>query len=196
MRIVSLLVLPLILLLALAGQVSADTGEGRFEIKEVDGYKVKLSFVDGDVQLGPNTLHILILDAQGQPVDGMAVNVVADHYAESAGEVEMNMDGMKSTSSPTDSATPLKTVKAEMKAGTEPGEYAGEVELAESGHWMVKVMFPVQQIQKSADFDFEIGSGSKSFIIWIFGGISALIIIGAVIARQSRRKKVVVGAQA
>lgn len=200
MRIISLLVLSLILFLALAGPVSADTG-GRSEIKDVDGYKVKITFVDGDVKVGNNNIHVVIQDALAQPVNGITVNVVAEHYAESTGSANsssgggMNMGGSDTTNS-TSVAVPDKTIMAEMKPGMETGSYESAIELAESGHWMIKVSFPVQQGQKTAVFDFDINSGSKSFIIWIFAGISALIIVGAVIARQTRRKKGVVEAQA
>lgn len=201
MRIISLLLLPLILLLSLTSQISADAGQGRFDIQEVDGYKVKLAFVDGDVKVGNNNIHVVIQDAQAQPINGINVNVVAEHYAQSSGSASsssgggMNMGGSGPTNS-TSVTAPNKTVMAVMKPGMETGAYDSVIELAEGGHWMIKVSFPVPQGQKTADFDFDVKSGSNSFIIWIFAGISALIIVGAVIARRNRRKKVVVEVQA
>ena len=76
-----------------------------------------------------------------------------------------------------------------MKASMETGEYEGELDLDVTGHWMIKVTFPVRQNEKSADFVEEVKSGSNLPIVLTFGGINAGIIAVAAIARKNHPKK-------
>lgn len=202
MRTIRILVLTLILLLSLASQVSADSGEGRSEIKEVNGYEVTLSFVDGDAHLGQNNLHVLIHNPQDQPVGDSMVTVIAEQYSEATDEAShadsgMDMPGMgghsKTASETPVVKTPTQTVKSEMKAGMENGEYQGELNLGVTGHWMIKVNFSADEQEKSADFAVEIKSGSNLPIVLSFAGVNAGIISVAAIVRKNSRKNLLRG---
>ncbi len=191
MRIISILILSMILLLSSASQVLADAGEARHEEKEVDGYKVKLTFVEGDVQLGHNKLNIQINDPQGQLVTNALVSVIAELYEEiptgatSTGNSGMNMDSDETGTSPP--GKPIKTVKADLMAGTNTGEYEGEVELEETGHWMITAIFRLQQQEKSVEFEVDLQKSGPNWYVLsgFFGLIVAFIVIGVLTKRKS-----------
>lgn len=189
MRIISILLLSLILMLSIASPVLADAGEARYEEKKVDGYNVKLAFVAGDVQIGHNEIHIQIDDPQGQPVTGALVTIIAELYEEvqtgtTAGNGGMNMGGAQDSSSPAE--TPVEIVKVDLKAGTEAGEYKGEVDLSQAGHWMVTSVFTLEQQERSVEFEIELKKSGPNWYVLLgfFGVIAAFIIAGLLTKRK------------
>jgi len=188
-RIINILALSLILVLSIAHPVLADADEARHEVKEVDGYKLKLTFVEGDVQLGHNKLNIEIKDTQAQVVGNTTVTVIAELYREtsenSAKDMDKHSSGKTSAQQDTSIETPIRTVKAEMEAGQKIGEYEGEVELEEAGHWMIKVVFLIQSQERVAEFQVDVhGAPNGWVILWPSWGINAGIISAAAITRR------------
>ncbi len=189
-RIIKILVLSLILVLSFANPVLADAGEARHEVKEVDGYKVKLTFVEGDVQLGHNKLNIESKDTQGQVVGDATVTVIAELYREtsenSAKDMDKHSSGKTSAQKDTSIEAPIRTVKAEMKAGQKIGEYEGAVDLEEAGHWMIKVVFLIQSQEKVAEFVVDVHGAPNS---WVILGSFLGIIVGIITVAAITRKK-------
>jgi hypothetical protein len=192
LRIISILILSMILLLSSASQVLADTGEARHEEKEVDGYKVKLTFVEGDVQMGHNKLNIQINDPQGQLVTNAGVTIIAELYKEIPTDATstvndgMNMGSAKDSTSPPEK--PIKTVKADLMVGTNTGEYEGEVELEESGHWMITAVVRLQQQEKSIEFVVDLQkSGPNWYVLSGFFGLIVAFIVVGVLKKENQR---------
>ncbi len=188
-RLINILALSLILVLSIANPVLADAGEASREVKDVDGYKVKLTFVEGDVQLGHNKLNIEIKDTQGQVVGDATVTVIAELYRETSENSAKDMDKHSSAKTSAQKGTsieaPIRTVKAAMKAVQKIGEYEGEVELEETGHWMIKVVFLIQSQEKVAEFVADVHGAPNGWVILSsFLGINVGIISVAAITRR------------
>lgn len=190
MRIISILILSIVLLLSSASPVLADAGEARHEVKEVDGYKVELTFVEGDMQLGHNKLNIEIKDTQGQAVGDATVTIIAELYREtsenSAKDMDKHSSGKTSAQKDTSVEAPIRSVKAEMKAGQKIGGYEGEVELEETGHWRIKVVFLIQSQEKVAEFPVDVHGAVNS---WVILGSFLGIIVGIITVAAITRKK-------
>lgn len=192
MRTISILIFSIVLLLSSASSVLASGGSGSSEVKEVDGYMVELTLVEGDAQIGHNKLSIEIKDAQGEVVDDATVTVVAELYSETSnngtgGMGGMNMGGTTGTEEDTSAEAPIRTASAEMEAGHNIGEYEGEIELAEAGHWMVKVVFLIQSHERVAEFTVEVAGAPRGWVILgAFLGINIGIITVAVIIGKKR----------
>jgi hypothetical protein len=192
LKIISILILSIILLLSSASPVQADAGEARHEEKEVDGYKVKLTFVEGDVQIGHNELNIQINDPQGQLVTNAGVTIIAELYNEiptgvtSTGNSGMNMGSDENGTSPPEK--PMMTVKADLVAGTNAGEYEGEVELEETGHWMITAVVRLQQQEKSVEFVVDLQKSGPNWYVLsgFFGVIVVIIVVGVLKKRKSK----------
>ena len=189
MKFISIIIFTVIFLLSSASPVLADGGEARHEVKEVDGYQVTLTFMDGDVQLGHNELSIEIMDPQAQLVADATVTVIAELYPETASNSAMGMDAQSSekTSAPPDTSTeaPMETVELEMKSGQKQGEYEGELALEEPGKWMIKVVFLIQSQEKVAEFEVDLQPKTNHLgILWGFLGITVGIISVAAITRR------------
>lgn len=194
MRIISILIFSIILLLASASSVLADGGGADSEAKEVDGYMVALAFIEGDARVGNNKISVEIEDAQGEAVDNARVKVIAELYAETSEHSDKDTGGMDmgETSTPeedTSAEEPIHTVTADMEAGHNMGEYEGELELEEDGHWMVKVVFLVGSQERVAEFTVDIsGTPSGWAILLPFLGINAVVITVAAIIKIKRSK--------
>ncbi len=189
LTIIKILLLSLILVLSIANPVLADADEARHEEKVVDGYTVKLTFVEGDVQMGHNEINIRINDPQGQPVTNAMVTVIAELYEESptdtnsAGNGGMNMSSAQNSSSP--SVKPIETVKAELEAGLNTGEYKGEVDLSQAGHWMITALFKLQQQEKSVEFEIVLQkSGPNWYVLSGFFVLIAAFIVGGILTKR------------
>lgn len=193
-KLVKVLILPLVLALSITNPVLADAGEVPHEEKTVDGYKVELSFAEGEVQFGHNKLHVKISDPQGQLVTNAVVTVIAELYEEvpagatSAGGGGMNMGSPDNGTG--DAPKPIKTVKEELTAGTDAGEYEGEVDLSQSGHWMITTVFKTQQQEKSVEFEIEVQKGGPNWYVLsgFFGVILAFIVGGIITAKRKSAK--------
>ena len=192
LAIIETLVMAAILVLATAYPVLADAGEARHEVKEVDGYKVKLTFVEGDVQVGHNDLNIKITDPQSQPVTDARVTLVTELYKKitsdtpSGGHGGMNMGSPSTTASPQE--TPSKTVNTALVAGEHAGEYEGEVDLSQSGHWMISAVFYVQEQEKRVEYLVDLKEvGPNWYVLSVFFGvIGAIITTGAITKRKTK----------
>jgi len=189
LRVISILILSLILILSIANPVLADAGEARHEEQKVDGYDVKLTFVEGDVQMGHNEISIQINDPQGQPVTNASVTVIAELYGESptdttsTGNGGMNMGSAENSASPAEK--PIETTKVKLKAGPTAGEYEGEVDLSQAGHWMITAVIKLQQMEKSVEFEVELKkSGPNWYVLSGFFGIIVAFIVGGVLTKR------------
>lgn len=189
MRVISILILSLTLILLIANPVLADAGEARHEEKEVDGYKVKLTFVEGDVQIGHNEINIQVNDPQGQLVTNASVTVIAELYEESptdttgAGNGGMDMGGAQNSAGPAEK--PIETTKVELKAGPTAGEFEGEVDLSEAGHWMITAVIKLEQMEKSVEFEVELKkSGPNWYVLSGFFGLILAFVIGGLITKR------------
>ncbi len=181
-----------VLVLAIAYPVLADVGEARHEVKEVDGYRVKLTFVEGDVQVGHNKLNIKVTDPQSAPVTDARVTLITELYKESnagapsSGHGAMNMGSTANSTIPTQTAT--KTQKAALMAGEHAGEYEGEVDLGHAGHWMITAIVGLERHEKSVEFLVDLKEvGPNWYILSVFFGvIGAIITTGAITKRRLR----------
>lgn len=191
---VKIMLLGFILLLPFSNRALADSG-ARFEEKAVDGYKVRLAVASGGAQVGHNKLNIQISDAQGAPINNASITVIAEYFKEAVTSTSDHGMGT-ATEKKGDQSVPaqvaVRTVKVVFKAGHEAGEYEGEIELDEAGHWMIKVVFLQQQQEKSAAFEVEVNaskSGPNWFVLMGFAGIIAVLITTAALTRNRNTKK-------
>lgn len=190
---IKIMLLGFIVLMPFSNRAMADSG-ARFEEKAVDGYRVKLGLASGGAQVGHNKLNIQIIDAKGAPINDTSITVIAEYFKEAVTSTSdhgmgMGTEGKDTKSTPAEVA--IRTVKAVFKAGHEAGEYEGEVELDEAGHWMVKVVF-LQQQEKSAAFEVEVSapkSGPNWFVLMGFAGIIAVLITTAAVTKSRNTKK-------
>lgn len=74
------------------------------------------------------------------------------------------------------------------KAGSEKGEYTGNINFSDKGNWTVKTDFTVANQEKMADFDVKVAnSGPNWLIIGEFLGVVVLIIIVAAISKNKKK---------
>ena len=187
-RVINLLVLSLILVLSIVNPVLADGGPHE-EVNKVDGYRVKLIFVEGDVLLGRNKLKIEIKDVFDQAVGNATVTVIAELYPETSENSAKDMNvGMGNASAQKDTSTnaSIRTVQAEMKAGQIIGEYEGEVNLEETGRWMIQVGFLILSRKRVAEFPMDLYGVPNS---WIILGSFLAINVGIIALAASKRRK-------
>lgn len=127
-KIVAGLVISLFVMSAFASQALA-SGEDVLE-EEIDGYEVRLDFVEHEAQTGHNQIRIVIHDPQGQPVNNasVTVSVLMREGAEGHGDGK-DMDNMdaktpKATPSTEHGASePSKTVTPTPPAPTQPTDH-------------------------------------------------------------------------
>lgn len=189
MKIISILILSMILLLSSAGTVLAveeheEAATGFIE-KEIDGYKVKLTFAEGDAKIGHNQLHIQITNPQGQTVTDASVSIIAELYAAPADTGHEGMDMTGANHSMDSMGKPVQTVRVNLTAGA-AGEYEGEVELSKAGYWMLNVVIGLQPQMKSVMFPVELGkSGPNWYVLASFLVlIVAIIVVGGLTKRK------------
>ncbi len=191
---IKIMLLGFIVLMPFSNRALADSG-ARFEEKAVDGYKVRLGTASGGAQVGHNKLNVQISDAQGAPISNASITVIAEYFKEaatSASDHGMGTGTEKKGDQSVPAQVAARTVKVVFKAGHEAGEYEGEVELDEAGHWMVKVVFLQQQQEKSAAFEVEVNaskSGPNWFVLTGFAGIIAVLIAAAAVTKNRNTKK-------
>lgn len=189
-RLISIIALSVAMLFSFANPILADGGPHE-EVSKVDGYRVKLSFTDGAAQVGSNKLKIEIKDVLNQPVSNSKVTVTAELYKAAATSSNSSGHGMDmgEKKSPTPEVTPketlARTVKTEMMAGSNPGEYDGEMNLEETGHWMIQVEFLILSRERVAEFPIEVyGKPNTLGILGSFLGINVIIITVAAVIRK------------
>ncbi len=180
-----------VLLLLLSGNNAVADSGARFEEKQVDGYKVILSFDAGEAKVGHNKLSIRLSNERGQPVGDASITIIAETYKKAATTPShgagMDMENMNNTNSiGTPGETPIRTVKVEMKAGHEIGEYEGEVELDEAGHWMIKVNSLVTQQERAVTFSVDVSKKGPNWLV--LGGFFGAIVTFVTVAAVTRRK--------
>jgi hypothetical protein len=190
-------VLGLILVLAFSSRILAD-GSPQYDVKDIDGYQVGISFATGTAQMGQNTVNIRINDRQGQPVTNAKVSVIAELYADSgstssSGGMNMNMGG-SSSNSPSTPEKPMKTMNVDMMAGQPAGYYQGDLNLDEADHWMLTVNSMINNQPKTVEFTEEISKGGPNMlVISVFAIVIVGIIAAAVITKKKSAKKAVAG---
>ncbi len=190
-RAMRIMVTGFIMLLLSGNHAFADSNV-RSQEQIVDGYKVTLTFDEGKAKVGHNKLNIRLNNEQGQPVSSASVTVIAEFYKKSASNSSnhaagMDMSDMKSNNPVSEPAeSPVRIVKAEMTAGHETGEYEGEIELNEAGHWMIKVISQVKQQEKSAAFAVDVSNKGPNWLVLggFMGGIAAFITVAMITRRK------------
>jgi hypothetical protein len=191
-----ILAISLIIFLSIANLALADGGPHE-EVSKVDGYNVKLNFVEGNPQVGQNKLKVEIKDVLDKPVDNSTVTVIAELYKTTAGTSTqgsghssggMDMGEKKDTTTENTSEEILvRTVKADLMPGMEIGKYEGEINLEETGHWMVQVKFLILSRERVAEFPIDIyGAPNSLGILAPFLIINVVIIGVAAITRKKR----------
>lgn len=89
---------------------------------------------------------------------------------------------------PGEAALSGSPVAVALASGHEIGEYAGEAETAETGQWMIQVMFAVPQQERSVAFMVDVKKGGPNWpVLWGFLIVNVAIIA---IAAMTRKKSV------
>ena len=212
-RLIVLFVIIATLLMSFPKTVFADGGEGGTE-QEVNGYHVKLIFVEPVIKAGENQFHIQITDTMGMPITNAEVEVSAmpaegmtehDENAEmateapSTGVMTSNSDGMNMGSEapaagvmqPNEPAADEhgeEVSKVMLEPTMESGEYAGELHFDASGEWMFNVHFTVNGETTEVEFPIEISRSlglNYAVLTGFFGFNIAAVSIAAVLKRKS-----------
>jgi hypothetical protein len=194
------------------GLAYADEGSGGQEA-EVNGYHVRLVFA-APVQVGVNALHVQLVRADGSAVREAQVEIIVrpvegpeESDAHNAGEAtkppptgEMSgMDapeptpttthiddtGSQDTASQTSAGGELRSVL--LSEGHDAGEYAGEINFPQAGHWRAVVHFKVQGESLEAEFPLEVGQ-SMLPAYNILAGFFGLNVVILGVAAVTRRK--------
>ncbi|XUW99691.1 MAG: hypothetical protein TUN42_07305 [Dehalogenimonas sp.] len=185
-KVIGIMAIAFMLILA-APSVIAASGDGLEE--EVDGYQVSLSFVAGQAVIGHNEILVHITDAQ------VAVgNAIVTTTAELHEQKTMTTGGGHSAhggggSTQVVQDVVVRSATADLAAGHVAGAYGGEIELAETGHWMITIAFDIQGTEKSVEFPVDIAKDTSKFgILATFLGINAAFIAGGVLTRSKAIK--------
>lgn len=181
--------------LALAAvPVMADEGghDGAANLLEqqVDGYWIRLTFVDGPGKVGNNTINVQVLDPQGQPVTNAGISIVTELYSNAPQTSEhagMNMTGADHDMG--SMGKPLQTTKINLTAIPYSTNFEGNLELSKAGYWMVNVIVGLQPQMKSAMFPLNlVKTGPNWYVLGVFFGlIAAIIIIGGLTKRKATK---------
>ena len=189
MKLISILILSMVLLLSytVPAMAAVDHEEAAsYGEKDIDGYKVKLTFAEGNPQVGHNQLHIKVTDPQGLAVTNASVSIVAELYDAPAETGHEGMDMPGADHSMESMGKPVQTVKVSLTPGV-AGEYEGEVELNKAGSWMLNVVVGLQPQIKSVMFPVDlVKSGPNWYVLSAFFGlIVAIIVVGGLTKRKS-----------
>jgi len=148
--------------------------------KQVNEYKVALSFMSPTVKTGPNEIMVRLRDAQDKPVENVKITLTADmdRGASMAGhDMEMR-----------------KPIVLELTPAHEQnkmGDYMGRIDFKDKGKWMIAVAFEAGGKSNQADFEVQVASaGPNWFMIGGFLALIALVILIAGIAKRKRNKRV------
>lgn len=172
----------LLLSVSTMGHASADGGL-RHEVKETDGYKVKLTFMDGNVQLGHNEMSVQITDLNGSDIGNIDVTLTASLFQETKSVSSSHMGSMKGDSVPS-TEKPVKTSIVNLTPSDEAGEFEGVLDLPEPGHWMFTVAFTTTGMMRPVEFDIELSRGRDPAVLWTFLGVNTGIIGIAAVTRK------------
>jgi hypothetical protein len=78
---------------------------------------------------------------------------------------------------------------AELAADPTPGEYHGQVNFAEEGHWLVKVNFLVQGQAREVEFIVDVVErGPNWYVLGGFAAVNTLVIATAAVLKQKAVK--------
>lgn len=173
MKLVRNLTITLILIFSFSNLAFAATN-GIEPNKQIDGVKTSLMFTNEKLKSGNNDFIISLTDKNGQPLSGIDFKVTVD--MDRAG---MGNDGMGKE----------KPMEISLKEGAKKGEYAGSVNLKNSGKWIIKATFNLNGQEKNTDFNFKVESdGPNLFVVGGFIGIVIVIIFIAVINKKKTKK--------
>ncbi len=147
-------------------------------VKEVNGYKVELVFMNGAPMVGKNQMMIRLSDSMMAPVDGAMVSATAKMDA------GMSMGGS--------SMSEGKSLTMEMMAGaagSKKGEYMATVDFPNEGKWVVDASAKVGDASLPASFEVEVAkAGPNMLIVGGFIGIILLVIVVAAINKARSGK--------
>lgn len=172
-----------------AGQVLAEEGhEEATNImeKQVDGYWIKLTFVDGAPKTGNNTVNVQVLDPQGQPVTNAGISIIAELYPnapETSDHAGMNMTDDHDMDS---MGKPVQTTKTNLTRIPYSTDFEAKVDL-KAGYWMLNVVVGLETQMKSAMFPVDlVKTGPNWYVLSsFFGLIAGIIIIGGITKRKA-----------
>jgi uncharacterized integral membrane protein len=163
----------LLLTLALAQNVKANT---TVMTKQVNEYKVELSFMSPTIKTGANEIMVRIKDAQDKPIENVKITLTADmdRGASMAGH------GMEMQ----------KPIKLELQPAHEMekmGDYMARIEFSDKGQWLITVAFDAGAKNNQADFEVQVASAGPNW--FLIGGFLALIVLVILIAGIAKRKR-------
>jgi hypothetical protein len=176
----------------------------------VDGYTVELVFPNGQPNVGPNHALVRILDAGGQPVSGVTVQVApvalnttgaAGHSQRASGQADASTGGHNDTHADNaiaqhaDAAannrghTPddehIDTIMTQMEAGADAGSYTSVIHFDSAGAWEVQLQFTNAGVNHVARFTVPVAEPARDWrILGAFGGANALIIVTAGVLKR------------
>lgn len=140
-------------------------------VKEVDGIKVDLTFMDKDIKTGNNDLMIKLYDSSDKPIGNAKVKITAD--------MDRTNDDMNMSNS--------EPLQIDLESSHDVGQYMGTINFTDDGKWMIKANFNIDGKDRTADFDLDVAKGGPNwFIIGGFLGVIAIVIILAAINKKRR----------
>jgi YHS domain-containing protein len=199
-RIYLLVLVAVALLIAFPMSVRADGG-GEAITQTVDGYQVTL-VLEKPFVIGENSLHLVIHGPDEKPVSDALVEVAVvegkDEHVEEEAEADHDAPDLDPTDADTlekdshDMNEPEATVAPadeheEMKmiifaAGHEAGEYQGDISVAGTGEWALRVHLTVEDRLIEFNFPFHVdGAQTGSNILLGYLAVNAVILGAAAV---------------
>ena len=163
------------LILPLTAAQSVKTNE-MVIAKQINEYKVVLSFMSPTVKTGPNEIMVRLRDAQDKPVENVKITLTADmdRGASMAGH------GMEMQ----------KQIVLELQPAHEMekmGDYMARIEFSDKGKWLLHAVFDVGGKNNQVDFEVQVSSAGPNGLL--IGGFLALIVLVILIAGIAKRKR-------
>ena len=143
-------------------------------VKEIDGLKVQLSFMDETVKTGNNDLIVAVTGNDGKPIAGAKVLVTAEMAGDMAGMAGMaGMEGMQGMAG----MKPPETLSAEPQTGHGEGQYMTTLKISDIGDWTIKLKITAGGRERAADFVVHaVKAGPNWHVILGFLGVITTII--------------------
>jgi hypothetical protein len=158
--------------------------------QQVDGYWIRLTFVNGPAKVGNNTVNVQVMDPNGQPVTNAGISIIAELYGNSPQTGEMA--GMNMTGADHDMGSvgkPLQTTKVNLTAIPYSTDFEGTLLLSKPGYWMVNVVAGLQPQMKSAMFPLDlVKTGPNWYVVGVlFGLFAAIFFVGGLTKRKATK---------
>ena len=144
--------------------------------KQVNEYKVALSFMSPTVKTGPNEIMVRLRDAQDKPMENTKIILTVD------------MDrGTSMAGHDMEMRKPIVLELAPAHAQNKMGDYMGRIDFKDKGKWMIAATFDAGGKSNQVDFEVNVASAGPNW--FIIGGFLALIVLVILIAGIAKRKR-------